>query len=130
MDVQILGALTISALAFFGFNYEIHPSLVIWIAAIVGSIQATTARIKRGYLKGFFTIVWTLIAGVTAGILIGKSVGHIMGLTDNVAVILPIYIFALIGGRLISWLIVDVDIAKIGESIVGRFFPTKEEKPK
>ena len=121
MDVQILGALLFSALALAGINYEIHPSLVVLLAAVIGSIQATTARMKRGYVKGFFTIIWTFIAGVTAGLFLGKAVGTIIGvMNDDVAIILPIYIFALIGGRLVSWLIVDLDVAKIGNGLIDR----------
>lgn len=122
LDSQIIGVVSLVAIAVFGIELEglIHPYLVISLAAVIGSIQATAARMSRGFIKGFGAITWTLIAGVSSGLLLGLSVGKIMGMTDNIAIILPVYIFSIIGGRLLIWIIVDVDIAQIGNNLIDR----------
>ena len=128
MDSQLIGAGTLMLLAYMGFQFEMqYPEwLPVFFSAVIGSIQASAARLSRGFLKGVWSIIWAVIAGVSCGLIVGQSTGSIMGLEANVAIVLPVYIFALIGARLVMWLSTGVDVAAIGQSILDRLIRTKD----
>lgn len=132
MDSQIIGAFTIIALAWFGISFDVPEWIPLVAAAVTGSLQAAAIRIRRGYVKGFGSAVWAIIAGLSAGLLIGPSIAAIAGLEVSTgAAVLPVYIFALLGGRLILWLSTDVDVHKIGNAGVDAgvsWFKRKSDK--
>ena len=57
----------------------------------------------------------------------GYGAGAMMGLEGSIAIILPVYIFALMGGRLVLYIATGISIEGIGDTIVGWF--TKKEPP-
>lgn len=127
MDVQIVGAGFIVILAWMGLTFDmvIPDWLPILLSAKSGSIQSLFARVKHGYVKGVGAMFWAFIAGMTGGVIIGHSVGVMMGLEGSIAVILPVYIFALMGGRLVLYIATGVSVEDIGNTIVGMFTKNK-----
>jgi len=119
-DLQLSGALSLVLLGtvttvFGGILPEWAP---IAVAAAIGSGQAVSARVSRQYVKGFWAVLWAFLAGVSCGIFVGQSVGAMFSLTMTGGIVLPIYIFALMGGRLVMWFSVGVDVEAIGTRII------------
>ena len=127
MDSQVIGALALVLLAFMGvtFQMEVPPWLPIVLSAFSGSVQSLFARVKRGFVKGAGAIFSAFIAGMTGGLVMGYSVGVMMGLEGSIAIILPVYIFALMGGRLVLYIATGVSIEEIGNTIIGMFTKDK-----
>jgi len=119
-DAQTIGAAALVAIAAMGMVIpEIPHELVVIAAATVGSIQAASARFRNGSLKGWGHMAWAFIAGFTAGYLIGRAVADIMGLTSDMSELLPVYIFSLMGGRLVLYFITGFNIEALGDWIVS-----------
>ena len=127
MDTQLIGALTLMLLAFLGVTFDMTvPSwLPVLLSAFSGSIQSLFARVKKEYVKGVGAIFSAFIAGMTGGLIMGYSVGVIMGLGGSIAIILPVYIFALMGGRLVLFIATGVNIEDIGNAIIRMFTKNK-----
>ena len=95
------------------------------MSAVIGSTQALFARVKRGFVKGFGAVFSAFVAGITSGFIMGHSIGAMMDLEGSTAIILPIYIFSLIGGRLVLYIATGVSIEDIGNTIIGMFTKNK-----
>ena len=127
MDSQLIGAGAIMLLAYFGVVFEMDmPSWAPLLgSAVIGSVQASTVRIRRGFIKGIWSVSWAFVAGVTAGMIIGQAIGAMMGFKGSVAMVLPVYLFSLFGSRLVMWFSTDVDVAKIGQWFIDRLTKSK-----
>ena len=127
MDCQLVGAGVLVLLALFGvtFDMTIPPWLPVCLSAFTGSTQALFARAKKGYIKGVGALFFAFIGGNTAGILMGYSLGSMMGLGGDIAIILPVYIFSLIGGRLVLYISTGLSVEPIADKIVGWFIKPK-----
>ncbi len=127
MDTQLIGASFLVLLAWFGvtFDMTVPTWLPVVLSAFSGSIQSLFARVKRGFVKGAGAMFSAFIAGMTGGLVMGYSVGVMMGLEGSIAIILPVYIFALMGGRLVLYIATGVSIEEIGNSIIGMFTKNK-----
>ena len=127
MDTQLIGALTLMLLAFLGvtFDMTVPTWLPIVLSAFSGSVQSLFARVNKNFVKGLGAIVSAFTAGMTGGLIMGYSVGIIMGLGGSIAIILPVYIFALMGGRLVLYIATGVSIEEIGNAIIRMFTKNK-----
>jgi len=119
-DLQLSGALTLVLVGTVTMAFgDVLPEWApIAVAAVIGSGQAVSARISKKYVKGFWAVVWAFLAGVSCGVFVGQSVGAIFSLTMTGGIVLPVYIFALMGGRLVMWFSVGVSVEAIGTRIV------------
>ena len=127
MDCQMIGAGFFVILAWAGITFD--ASMPIWLpvflSAMSGSIQSLFARVKEGYIKGLGAMSWAFVAGMTGGLIIGQSIGVMFGLKNSIAIILPVYIFALMGGRLVLYIAIGVSVEEIGDIIVRIFTKRK-----
>lgn len=127
MDTQLIGASFLVLLAWFGvtFDMTIPPWLPVALSAFSGSVQSLFARVKRGFVKGAGAMFSAFLAGMTGGLVMGYSVGVMMDLEGSIAIILPVYIFALMGGRLVLYIATGVSVEEIGNTIIGMFTKNK-----
>jgi len=128
MDTQLIGAFFLILLAWAGvtFDMSIPDWLPVVASAFSGSVQSLFARIKKGFVKGIGTIFSAFAMGMTGGLIIGYAIGVMMGLEGSIAIILPVYIFALMGGRLVFYIATGMSVEGIADTIVG-FFTRKKD---
>jgi len=128
MDTQLIGAFFLMVLAWAGMTFDMTiPSwLPIVSSALTGSVQSMFARAKKGYVKGFRAMVSAIIGGLSGGLIMGYSVGVIMGLEGSIAIILPVYIFSLMGARLALFIATEASVEGVGNGIIGLFSRKKD----
>lgn len=128
MDTQLIGAFFLMVLAWMGvtFDMSIPPWLPICLSAFSGSVQSLFARMGKGFVKGKGAMMSAFVGGMTGGLIIGYSIGVMMGLKGSIAIILPVYIFSLMGGRLVLYMSTGVSVEDIGNTIVGMFTRRKD----
>lgn len=120
-DAQTIGASALMMLAATGVVVPEMPHDIIMIgAAFIGSMQAASARAYNGSLKGLKHTIWAFIAGLTAGLLVGRAVAEMMSLTTNTSELLPVYLFSLFGGKMVLWFTTGFDVEKIGNWLVSK----------
>ena len=123
MDTQLIGAFALMFLALLGvtFDMTIPAWLPVVSSAVTGSIQSLFARARKGYIKGFKAMFSAFTGGLSGGFIMGYGAGVIMGLEGSIAIILPVYIFSLMGARLALFIATEASVEGVGNGIIGMF---------